>query len=97
VEAKLERIESRGENPFSSYSVPEAVLKLKQGFGRLIRSQTDRGAVVILDKRVMTTSYGEYFLKSLPLTSKTFEHEEELLTELREWFTPQQEKKGRPG
>jgi len=90
VEAKLERIESRGENPFSSYSVPEAVLKLKQGFGRLIRNATDRGAVVILDKRVMTTSYGEYFLKSLPLTGKSFEHEKELLAELREWFTPEQ-------
>jgi len=72
-------------------------LKLKQGFGRLIRSQTDRGAVVILDKRTITTSYGEQFLKSLPLTTKTFDHEEELLAELREWFAPEQEEKGRPG
>lgn len=97
VEAKLERIESRGENPFSRYSVPEAVLKLKQGFGRLIRSATDRGAVVILDKRIITTSYGEYFLKSLPLAGKTFETEKELLSELREWFAPEQEKKSRLG
>jgi len=88
VEARLERIQAQGENPFSSYSVPEAALKLKQGFGRLIRSQTDRGAVVILDKRTITTAYGEQFLKSLPLASKTFDHEEELLSELREWFAP---------
>lgn len=93
VEARLEKIQSQGENPFSSYSVPEAALKLKQGFGRLIRSQTDRGAVVILDKRTITTSYGEEFLKSLPLTTKTFDHEEELLAELREWFAAEREKK----
>lgn len=92
VEAKLERIESRGENPFSSYSVPEAALKLKQGFGRLIRSQRDRGAVVIMDKRTVSTSYGEYFLKSLPLESRVFHSEEQLLSEVREWFFPKPER-----
>jgi ATP-dependent DNA helicase DinG len=48
------------------YSVPQAVIKLKQGFGRLIRSKTDKGIVVILDSRVKTKRYGRYFLDALP-------------------------------
>ncbi len=54
------------EEPFSRYAVPQAVLRLKQGFGRLIRSQTDRGAVILLDGRVLTRTYGPIFLRSLP-------------------------------
>ncbi len=54
------------DNPFFEYSVPEAVLRFRQGFGRLIRRQTDQGVVVILDKRVLTKSYGRVFLESLP-------------------------------
>ena len=57
---------SRGGNPFVEYQVPEAVIKLKQGFGRLIRTKTDRGIVVILDPRVLTKPYGRTFLSSLP-------------------------------
>ncbi len=52
--------------PFTEYSVPQAVLKLKQGFGRLIRSKTDRGVVALLDRRLMTKGYGATFLNSLP-------------------------------
>jgi ATP-dependent DNA helicase DinG len=66
LEARLEAIRSRGGNPFLEYQVPEAVIRLKQGFGRLIRSATDRGQVVILDPRVRTKRYGELFLNSLP-------------------------------
>lgn len=66
IEAKLEAIEAAGGNPFSEYSVPEAILKLRQGVGRLIRSASDRGIVVILDSRVMSKSYGRRFLKALP-------------------------------
>jgi ATP-dependent DNA helicase DinG len=66
VEARLEHIRSRGGNPFFEYQVPEAVIKLKQGFGRLIRTKTDRGIVVILDPRVLTKPYGRTFLNSLP-------------------------------
>ncbi len=66
LEARVERIRQRGGNPFMEYQVPEAVIKLKQGFGRLIRTQDDTGQVVILDPRVLTKRYGHIFLDSLP-------------------------------
>jgi ATP-dependent DNA helicase DinG len=66
LEARLESIRQRGGNPFVEYQVPEAVLKLKQGFGRLIRSRDDQGIVVILDPRVLSKPYGRTFLGSLP-------------------------------
>ena len=66
IEARLENIQRRGGNAFMEYSVPEAVIKLKQGFGRLIRSKTDLGIVAILDSRVMTKRYGKIFLEALP-------------------------------
>lgn len=66
IEARLEAIRQRGGNPFSEYQLPEAIIKLKQGFGRLIRTQSDRGTVVILDPRVRSKSYGRRFLESLP-------------------------------
>ncbi len=66
LEARLEFIRSRGGSPFMDYQVPEAVIKLKQGFGRLIRTKSDRGIVVILDPRITTKPYGRTFLNSLP-------------------------------
>lgn len=64
--ARQEAIEAAGGQPFLDYQVPQAVIKLKQGFGRLIRSSTDRGMVVILDPRVLTKGYGKSFLAALP-------------------------------
>ncbi len=66
TEARLEAIEERGGDPFSEYSLPEAILKLRQGVGRLIRTRQDSGIVVILDSRVLTKPYGKAFLKALP-------------------------------
>lgn len=66
LEARLEAIRDRGGNPFVEYQVPEAVIKLKQGFGRLIRRKDDTGQVAILDPRVRTKPYGRQFLDSLP-------------------------------
>jgi DNA polymerase-3 subunit epsilon/ATP-dependent DNA helicase DinG len=54
------------EDPFNEYNLPEAILRFRQGFGRLIRTQTDRGVVAILDRRVLTKKYGKLFIDSLP-------------------------------
>ncbi|MFP5113374.1 ATP-dependent DNA helicase DinG [Bacillaceae bacterium C204] len=66
TEAKCKLIEKRGGNSFSEYSLPEAILRFKQGFGRLIRTENDRGIIVVFDKRIVTTKYGKAFLKSIP-------------------------------
>lgn len=66
LEARVERIRQRGGNPFMEYQVPEAAIKLRQGFGRLIRTRTDTGQVVILDPRMLTKQYGRIFRDSLP-------------------------------
>lgn len=66
VEAQIEQIRKRGGEPFNEFQLPEAVLKFRQGFGRLIRRRDDRGIVVVLDPRVVTKPYGRRFLDSLP-------------------------------
>jgi ATP-dependent DNA helicase DinG len=66
VQARMKAIEENGGKPFFDYQVPEAVLTLKQGFGRLIRSLSDRGVLVLLDPRIRTQRYGQTFLQSLP-------------------------------
>ena len=66
LEVRLEAIRAAGGEPFREYQLPEAVIKLKQGFGRLIRSRSDYGKVVILDPRIRSKSYGRMFLESLP-------------------------------
>jgi ATP-dependent DNA helicase DinG len=66
IEAKLELIQEKGGDAFTQYSLPEAILKLRQGVGRLIRTKTDRGIVVILDNRIVTKPYGRAFMQALP-------------------------------
>ncbi len=65
-EARREWFESQGRNFFKEYQLPQAVVKFRQGFGRLIRSKTDTGAIVILDPRIKTQPYGSSFLRSIP-------------------------------
>jgi ATP-dependent DNA helicase DinG len=66
VAARVRALEEDGRNAFAEYQVPEAVLALKQGFGRLIRSRSDRGVLSILDNRIHRMGYGRIFLESLP-------------------------------
>lgn len=82
--ARLKAIEAGGGNPFQEYSVPQAILRLKQGFGRLIRTKQDMGGVVILDERILTSGYGRQFIASLPPARFTRD-----LDELAELFKPQ--------
>jgi len=63
---RLEQIRQQGGNPFNDYQLPSAIIKFKQGFGRLIRSQTDTGIVVVLDSRIVTKRYGGQFLAAIP-------------------------------
>jgi len=86
IEAKSELITRQGGNPFRDYAIPEAVIRLRQGFGRLIRARSDHGAVLILDTRVITKFYGRVFLQSLPLAAKILAEEAEVMEKLRKWF-----------
>lgn len=72
TQARIEHMERKGEDAFSSYSLPQAILKLKQGFGRLIRTAEDKGVVAILDGRVQNKGYGRAFLKELPPARLTY-------------------------
>jgi len=66
VAARIAQINESGGNAFYDYQIPTATILLKQGMGRLIRSKTDRGILALLDKRILTKSYGRMFLRSLP-------------------------------
>ncbi|MFK2824186.1 ATP-dependent DNA helicase DinG [Bacillus sp. B190/17] len=66
TQAKNEQLTQIGKNAFSAYSLPQAVLRFKQGFGRLIRSSTDRGIIIVFDRRIQTNTYGKTFLRSIP-------------------------------
>lgn len=67
LKARLERLEELGKNPFIDYTLPQAILRFKQGFGRLIRSSHDRGVFVLFDNRIFTKSYGRHFIEALPV------------------------------
>ncbi|OVE80974.1 hypothetical protein BVY04_04405, partial [bacterium M21] len=79
IEARCEQIERKGGNAFLDFSVPNAVIRFRQGFGRLIRHRSDRGIVIIADRRLITKRYGSWFYGSLPLQCLTYGSEPELL------------------
>ena len=85
-EARYERIRALGGDPFRAYSLPEAVLKLRQGFGRLVRSGTDRGAVLVLDRRLHEMWYGRVFLHSLPNARRVVGPTRMVLGQLRTFY-----------
>ena len=66
IEARIEDIQKKGGDAFLEYNLPEAVLRFKQGFGRLIRSKKDTGIIAILDSRIINKFYGRQFLNSIP-------------------------------
>lgn len=72
IQARMEAIRANGGNPFLDYSIPNAIVKFKQGFGRLIRKKKDRGCIICLDPRLITKPYGSLFINSLPNCQKLF-------------------------
>ena len=85
-EARSEALVKNGGNPFMELSLPEAVMRFKQGFGRLMRRSSDHGAVVVLDGRLLHKRYGEFFLASLPETKTCFEDMDTILKTLEEFL-----------
>jgi len=86
IEARSEQIERSGGNPFRDYALPEAVIKFRQGFGRLVRTKSDRGVVVVTDPRIVTKSYGATFRKSIPASVHTVTETDEMLARVRDFF-----------
>jgi len=82
----MELIELSGGNPFFELSIPEAAMRLKQGFGRLMRRKSDHGAVLILDPRIIKKSYGKILLSSLPETVTSIKKSSEMLLDLENFL-----------
>ncbi|HOJ34498.1 MAG TPA: helicase C-terminal domain-containing protein [Candidatus Hydrogenedentes bacterium] len=87
LEARAEAIDAAGGNSFLEYTIPQAVIKFRQGFGRLIRRKTDRGSVIVLDKRITRKYYGKAFLESLPGIRMVQGSKETIFAALREFYT----------
>ena len=98
VQARVERMEEAGRNSFLEYQVPEAVIRFRQGFGRLIRSTRDYGVVAILDQRVISTAYGHEFLQALPARSEIFPDADALVEGVTYWFRTREKRRvgGKP-
>jgi Rad3-related DNA helicase len=82
IKARAEYLERAGRSSFMEYSLPTAVIRLRQGFGRLIRTRLDRGVVVITDRRVAEKRYGRYFLDSLPARARVYRDRRRLVAEV---------------
>ncbi len=86
IAARMEKIKQSGGNPFMDYAVPEAIIKFRQGFGRLIRHKDDFGAVVVCDNRLSRMQYGSQFINSLPVEASIFRDKNDLIQGLNDWF-----------
>ncbi|GCL70431.1 ATP-dependent helicase DinG [Paenibacillus naphthalenovorans] len=86
VEAKTEKLKQKNQNPFMKLSVPQAVIRFKQGFGRLVRTASDKGIVIIYDTRVIDTNYGKYFLYSLPGPKIEHMNSNQLVPRIKQWM-----------
>ncbi|MCA0970375.1 ATP-dependent DNA helicase DinG [Halobacillus litoralis] len=81
-----QHLKEEGKNPFMERSLPHAILRFKQGFGRLIRSATDRGVVFVCDQRIMEARYGKYFISSIPKVPISYKSTRELMNEMEDWI-----------
>lgn len=85
-EAKAERLKKEGKNPFKDFALPQAVIRFKQGFGRLIRRNTDKGVVIVLDRRIIEARYGASFIRSLPQIKVQRVNNKDLGKEIKHWL-----------
>lgn len=86
TEAKCDQIKQNGGNAFSDYALPEAIIRFKQGFGRLIRTKTDRGFIFIFDRRLITTQYGKAFLESIPNIPLEKNNIDDIVSLIKRWL-----------
>lgn len=85
LEAKARLLESQGQDPFNDLHLPEAIIRFKQGFGRLIRTKNDKGVVILLDNRIIKKYYGRSFIKSLPILSYFQGNSEKVIVQVGNW------------
>jgi ATP-dependent DNA helicase DinG len=86
IEARYEAIRKAGGNAFMEYAVPMAVIKFRQGFGRLVRSKSDKGVVAIFDSRIVRKAYGKTFLRSLPVCNTVVGTQKDYFSQLSQFF-----------
>ncbi|TET18610.1 MAG: helicase, partial [Candidatus Cloacimonadota bacterium] len=89
MEARAERLETMGLNPFNALFIPEAIIKLRQGFGRLMRAKDDGGIILVLDNRLINRDYGKRFLDSLPMRITISYSEEDFLNRISTFWKKQ--------
>ena len=87
VQAQTEALLENGKDPFIDYAVPQAIMKFKQGFGRLIRNRKDRGCIVCMDRRLKTKAYGRLFLNSLPSSTWVYEAKNSILEKMESFYS----------
>ena len=86
IEARCQKIEAEGGNAFIHYSIPNAIIKFRQGFGRLIRHKGDRGVVLIADRRIISKRYGKTFKDALPCNTYTYDNKEKMMDDIQSFL-----------